>query len=246
MGVLEQAHNRSHKIGYNNRHDRFDADNAHGARRGGYGPRRRRLRRDSPRAGGVLRRSAHRAGRSHRHRGERRGGAAAHRAVRRPVQNGGGRAGPRYRLGAPFRRAAPPGGVRPRHPARRCAAHLPGPGHPSEDRRPEVLCRRHPRQHGHLRHRAGWHGEDLPGHGHGGGGIKAQGGRPHRAVAPHRGGRREPRLSAGHPLREGGSLYPAALRCAVLHVRSGAGECPHRERHHRDRSSRLHARAHVK
>lgn len=50
----------------------------------------------------------------------------------------------------------------------------------------------------------------------------------------------------GHPLREGGSLHPTALRCAVLHVRSGASECPHRERHHRDRPSRLHARAHLK
>lgn len=61
---------------------------------------------------------------------------------------------PRHRLGAPFRRAAPPGGVRPHRPARRCSAHLPGPGHSTEDRRPEALRRRHPRQHGHFRHRA--------------------------------------------------------------------------------------------
>ena len=56
----------------------------------------------------------------------------------------------------------------------------------------------------------------------------------------------EPGLSARNPHREGGSLHPTALRCAVLHVRSGASECPHRERHHRDRPSRLHARAHLK
>ena len=65
--------------------------------------------------------------------------------------------------------------------------------------------------------------------------------------AAHRGGRREPRFSAGHPLREGGSLHPAALRCAVRHDRSASARMPaHRERHHRDRSSRLHARAHLK
>ena len=56
--------------------------------------------------------------------------------------------------------------------------------------------------------------------------LEAQGSRPHRAVAARRGGRREPRLSAGHPLREGGSLHPTALRCAVLHVRSWSERMP--------------------
>ena len=62
------------------------------------------------------------------------------------------------------------------------------------------------RQHHHLRHRPRWHGQDLPGHGHGGGGPQAQGGRPHRPHAPGGRGRRVPR--AFSPARSRRSSTP--------------------------------------
>ena len=93
--------------------------------------------------------------------------ARARRAHARPLD----RHGPRRR--APDRGAHPRG-----------AAGRQGPPGASEDRRPEALRRRDPRQHHHVRHRPGRHRQVVAGGGDGGAGAAGQAGAAHHPHPP--------------------------------------------------------------
>ena len=84
-------------------------------------------------------------------------------------------------------------GVGPRSGEHRQRRHpgAPRTAHPAQDGEPEGLRRRHPQQHHHLRHRAGRHGQDLPGHGHGHFRPSRRGRGPHHPHPAGGGGRRE-------------------------------------------------------
>ena len=89
------------------------------------------------------------------------------------------RPGPLADAGARGRRLAPP------QPARR-----------AEVGQPEALRRRHPLEHGHVRHRPGRHRQDLPGDRDGRRRAVAARGQPHHPHPPRGRGRRAARLPA--------------------------------------------------
>ena len=159
--------------------------------------------------------------------------------VRAHPRRGDGRAGRvagqrRQRPDAPVGRHR-----RRRHPG------APGPAYRAQDGQPEGLRRRHPQEHHHLRHRAGRHGQDLPGHGDGHPRAPlGRGGAHHPHPAGRRSGR-EARLSARHPAREGRPVPASPLRRPVRHDGLRApGRAPG-ARDHRGRSAGLHARAYA-
>ena len=95
------------------------------------------------------------------------------------------------------------------------------------------------------RHRAGRHGEDVS---RGGGGRRcahAKARAPHRARPARRRGGREPRFPAGRHAGEGRSVSASALRRARRHDARGARPALARDACDRDRTARVHARAHV-
>ena len=109
---------------------------------------------------------------------------------------------------------------------------------------PEAVRRRHPQQHHHVRHRPGRHRQDLPGHGHGGERLLLQAGGAHHPHAAGGRGGGEPGVPAGHHLREGRPVLPAALRRALRHDGRREARDPHREGRDRGRAAGLHARPH--
>ena len=74
---------------------------------------------------------------------------------------------------------------------------------------------------------------------------RARAGRPHRAVASGRRGGRAAGLPAGRHAREGRSLPAPAVRRALRRAAASQGRARPRDRRHRDRAARLHARTHA-
>ena len=135
------------------------------------------------------------------------------------------------------------GRPRGRHAARRRVA-APRQDGIAQDGRSEALRRRHPRQHRHLRDRAGRHRQDLPGDRAGGGRAAGARGRPdHPHPAGGRGGRAAG-LPARRPAGQGRPLPAAAVRRPARHARRrSAGDATWTRAWSRSRRSRSCAAA---
>ena len=114
-----------------------------------------------------------------------------------------------------------------------------------EDGQPEALRGLDPQQHDHLRHRAGGHGQDVPGRGPGRRGAEPPRGQPDHPDPPGRRGRRAARLPARRPDGQGRPVPAAAVRRAARHARARARLPAPRARRDRGRAAGLHARAHA-
>ncbi|CAA9549163.1 MAG: Phosphate starvation-inducible protein PhoH, predicted ATPase, partial [uncultured Thermoleophilia bacterium] len=174
---------------------------------------RRRRARDDPGADDARR--ARRAGRP---------GALDRPADDRRRDRGPERQGPRGRRAARRRLAAP------RQEDR------------AEDGQPEAVRRRDPLEHGHVRHRARGHRQDVPGDRPGRGGARRPRGVAHH---PHPAGRRGGGAARLSPWRSDGQDRPVpatAVRRAARHARRRARHVVHGEGRRRGRPSRVHAR----
>ena len=146
------------------------------------------------------------------------GAGAGGRAVRAGGAGHLGRPADRRRRGRRARRRRPRGR---RAARRRLAPSRPAGG--AQDARPEALRRRHPQEHGHVRHRPGRHRQDVPRDRAGGGGaVRARGGAHHPHAAGGR-GRRAARLPARRPAGQGRSRTcgRCSTRCTTCSTPTG-------------------------